>query len=68
MLEQREDLDSPPQGNRYQVTGTFVVQGGAGAGTYQFATGSGRITGTCTSSFTSDTATCDLTYTGTISP
>ena len=59
------DQDDPPAGNRYAVTGTFVVQGGLGS--YQFATGSGTISGTCTSSFDSPTASCQLTYSGIVS-
>jgi hypothetical protein len=50
------DVTNPPQGNNYTLTGQFVIEGGTGQ--FANATGSGTITGTCTSSFTSDVAVC----------
>jgi hypothetical protein len=58
------DVSNPPQGTDYAVTGSYVVEGGMGA--MVNATGRGAITGTCTSSFTSDAADCDLRWEGEI--
>lgn len=58
------DTASPPAGENYTLEGTFVIKGGTGS--LQNATGSGRITGTCNSSFTSPIATCATDWKGTI--
>jgi PKD repeat protein len=58
------DTANPPLGNDYKLSGTFVIEGGSGA--FVNATGSGTITGICTSSFTSDVATCTDTWNGLI--
>jgi hypothetical protein len=50
------DVKSPPEGNDYVMSGHFVIEGGTGA--FANATGSGTISGTCTSSFTRDDADC----------
>lgn len=74
------DVADPPQGNDYRLTGSWSIVAGSGPGVLgnafpgtsqgQFvnAFGSGTITGTCTSSFTSDIATCKNIWTGTIGP
>lgn len=56
------DLDSPPQGNSYRLSGTYAIQGGSGA--FFNANGTGTISGTCTSSFTSDVARCSEQWRG----
>jgi PKD repeat protein len=60
------DAANPPQGNNYNLTGSWSIEGGIGAVSNAF--GAGTITGTCTSSFTSDIAQCTDTWTGTIGP
>jgi PKD repeat protein len=60
------DHDSPPKGNNYDLSGTYALQGGVGA--FANATGTGTISGTCTSSFTSDVAQCTERWKGTFAP
>jgi PKD repeat protein len=57
------DTASPPQGNDYALTGTYSMQGGTGL--FAKATGTGTISGSCTSSFTSDVAQCSERWKGT---
>ena len=59
------DIASPPAGNDYALRGTYTIQGGNG--TFLNATGSGTITGSCTSSFDSDVAVCTEHWDGVIS-
>jgi PKD repeat protein len=58
------DTASPPAGNDYALRGTYTIQGGNG--TFLNATGSGAITGSCTSSFDSDVAVCTEQFRGVI--
>jgi PKD repeat protein len=58
------DTASPPAGTDYALSGSFTLQGGSGL--FLGATGSGTITGTCTSSFTSDIADCTDAWRGRI--
>ena len=58
------DTASPPQGMNYDESGNYTITGGTGR--FAGATGSGTISGTCVSSFTSTIGTCNDTWTGTI--
>lgn len=58
------DSASPPAGNNYTLTGNYSIV--SGYGEVQGAYGAGTITGTCTSSFTSDIAQCTDTWNGTL--
>lgn len=58
------DAASPPQGANYTLAGDFVIDGGTGG--LLNASGSGTITGTCTSSFTSPVVNCTTDWNGTI--
>jgi len=58
------DTASPPQGTTYAESGSYTVTGGTGR--FAGATGGGTISGTCVSSFSSTTGTCNDTWKGTI--
>jgi hypothetical protein len=58
------DTASPPAGNNYSESGTYTVTGGTGR--FDGATGSGAITGSCTSSFGNPQAVCTDSWVGTI--
>jgi hypothetical protein len=58
------DAASPPQGNDYNLSGTYSFQGGTGP--FAKATGTGTIVGSCTSSFTSNIAQCAERWKGTL--
>jgi PKD repeat protein len=58
------DVASPPAGNDYSLRGSYTIQGGEG--TFLNATGSGTMTGSCTSSFDTDVVVCTEHWKGVI--
>jgi len=61
------DAATPPQGNNYILSGSWSIAHSFG-NTMTGASGFGTVTGTCTSSFSSDRAACVDAWQGTISP